>query len=361
MPALLVDMFDDRDVNRIIVQTFTSFAEVAKLTCVPVSTDSILSKTETVLDDFFKRVDKFFHSFNLEKPHALTFHMLNHYTWSIRRFGTVVRTSTELAVELPHKDTKDAAKRVNKRDVLEEAAFRYIVAKDAMIKHFMFLATYYPETVSSESWGPALDALLQRIDSIRDCGFPCVPTTPAHFKATAAFSNGPMPEDNGFGSIIDDDMDCNEEEIEPPKPGDEFDPWRCELAEWIKNVATIQATNSAADQGIKVKPKTKVGARVMQWAVKLRHDKDARLTSIPLAPPAALPAASSTFRVTVWPGIVPVRTLGEITLRHPVQKYRYRTRGVQLDDFERDFPKVKGLRRVLSNYALQNWVTPYVS
>ena len=149
--------------------------------------DSILVKVEECLDEFFPLIHKYFEEHGLNLPDALTIHMLNHYTESIRQFGTPVKTSTETKIELPHKaGAKKPAKRASNREMLEFGAFRQVVARDAMTRHFIFLATYHTRLVCHRSWGLELDTHVAKIDSIRHLDLPGVPRDMASFKSPGA-------------------------------------------------------------------------------------------------------------------------------------------------------------------------------
>ena len=275
-----------------------------------------MADAEEAIDRLFELVPMFFAAFGTDVPSTLTLHLLNHYTTSVRRFGTPQRTSTELTVELPHKaSANDPAKRVSRRDVLEEGAFRFVVARDALLKQFVFLATYHPTEIASASWGPRFDELLRRIDQARSLGLPCVPLEKAHrdtvLKEAKARLGAHVDQKDGEGDLED-----------------EFDPWVMNVNEYVQQVAA-QSSAFAPRQPV-IRPQVTV-----------------------LTPLASQPMIQA--------GEVIVKTHGTTTLRHPVAKYRHRARGILPRELAQDFAGLDDIEHQLARFVHTNCMGRYVT
>ena len=344
MVAILIGLFHKESLKKICIQTFMAYndvrfcsffcskpgggsrshlaiiLQVTRLLCVPVATDSILASAEEALDCLFQLVPKFFAAFDVDVPSALTLHLLNHYTSSVRRFGTPGRTSTELTVELPHKaSAKDPAKRVSRRDVLEEGAFRFVVARDALMKHFVFLATYHPKEIARASWGPRFDELLLRIDRVRTLGLPCVPLDKAHRATVIAEEKKKADAANG-DSVFKADQGCANADTDADV---EFDLWVMNINEYVQQVAASSQPLASGLQGS---------------------------TARAFRPQVSSSTLSSNPRIQA--GEVVVKTHGETTLRHPVAKYRHRARGILPKELARDFGGMEDVEHQLARFVL---------
>ena len=401
-PGIVVGLFDDPILDEIVVQTFTAFAEVrthhsrdsravflrhhdvhivvavdlkslqiANLLSYPVTTDSILVKISSAIRQFIPLIKKYFATLGVKMPDALTVHMLHHYPDSIPKFGTPRNTSTETNLELPHKyAVKKPAKRASKREAFEVGAFRHVVSRDAMTRHFAFLATYHPHLIRDRSWGAELDALVTKIDSVRHLKLPAVPLEYASYKARGGAVKEPTRSarsgvgdrdelDEDGGDDEDSDEDDDEEDAraggkdEDELDVDEFDPFTDDLDLLIELIEENQARQKRRGMA------RKRAARVDQLDASLGQGGDAADAASADSQGSGVVAVVGD-RLDARPGEIPVRMLGSVTLRFKMPRYRRRAHGVSLNELEFKFPDAAGLSEALARFTLKNCVDPYV-
>ncbi|ORZ41247.1 hypothetical protein BCR44DRAFT_1494774 [Catenaria anguillulae PL171] len=333
MPAILVGFFADPEVNSAVTKIFASFARLVNLLCIPISSDSIINAAEAEITTFFSLVPDFYKHLDLNMPQALTFHMIVHYPSSIRKFGTPMRTSTEVTVELPHKaGVKAPAKRTSNRTVLEHGAFRYVVARDAITRQFAFLATYHPALMRGRTFSRDLEALIGKIDSVRDLGLPGVPLERVR----------PVAAGLETMSVSDvDDDDTGEDAGGDDSDEDEFDPWEGDFDTLIEQ--TTARMRRAAKSTSRSQPQDNAAGSSRDTDRDLGLAKDVRLKEIASAGEG---------------GEVRVKERGAVSLRFIVPKYRRRRKGVDLSKLEEDFPIATGTRDALARFVLTQIANP---